>query len=794
MIETLTTLTRLHDLRYYYFDKKGDLVKAMSTCRRALDLISEDHPNHNFLTSHLGATYCKWYSKTSRRSDLEKGVALTKKAFDRVFSSAEAQIEQSDYQLQLNYGDALLCHYTVTRDIETFQTAVSLLIHLDGIPGGDPSSERIRRRLLFYLKGRLEEFKATGDPTILDDAIGLLRLSVSSLLGDEHAETRALLSAELGNLLAMLFTERGRIEDLEESLVLLTYARRMLEEDVNYMPHFLCKLGMAYQRRFERLRERSDLDLAIEALERSIELTADDKPDDLAARRNMLGICLQILSEATGDIETTRRAITHHEAAVELSEESEPALPIRLGELANAFLSVAQRTESIEDIQSAIAHGERALDLTPRFHSNLPTFLYNVAGFYITHARLAEDPTSLDKAIDLLRRSLASTTPMHAKYSMRMLALGDALRERYTRDTTRQEDLLEAIASYKASATAIAGTPSHRLSATEGWISAGETLKDIDVILDAFDATVRLISVVGGLEQTVQHRHANLLGVSKIPLAAAAAALEAERVDKALEWLEEGRCLVWRQLSNLRAPVDRLRAHDEALADKVGAISQGLEAGGVRLKENMTNSEALEMARLAREWDEVLATVRSLEGFEDFLQPPSVERLLKDLPETGQVVVINVHEKRCDAIALVRGRAPILIPLPLMSLEKAETQRHVLQSKIEALTGPYVLHARTVEGITTKVDIPRASSPEAEQIHIVPDATESRRSSTQGEDLKTKTARALKLYQAKRKSTHPVDEVIEDVLAEPWSAVVLPILDALNLSVRWLFVYFIDPR
>ncbi|MFI7709061.1 CHAT domain-containing protein [Nonomuraea sp. NPDC049480] len=56
---------------------------------------------------------------------------------------------------------------------------------------------------------------------------------------------------------------------------------------------------------------------------------------------------------------------------------------------------------------------------------------------------------------------------------------------------------------------------------------------------------------------------------------------------------------------------------------------------------------------LAREWDELLEQVRTLDGFEHFLKPPRLETLLLDDPENA-VAVVNVSPWRCDAL-LVRN-------------------------------------------------------------------------------------------------------------------------------------------
>lgn len=73
---------------------------------------------------------------------------------------------------------------------------------------------------------------------------------------------------------------------------------------------------------------------------------------------------------------------------------------------------------------------------------------------------------------------------------------------------------------------------------------------------------------------------------------------------------------------------------------------------------------------LAREWDELLAEVRALPGFETFLRPPTYEDLLQAAAH-GPVVTVNVSEWRCDALVLTSAGVEA-VPLPDLSLRDAE--------------------------------------------------------------------------------------------------------------------------
>ena len=77
---------------------------------------------------------------------------------------------------------------------------------------------------------------------------------------------------------------------------------------------------------------------------------------------------------------------------------------------------------------------------------------------------------------------------------------------------------------------------------------------------------------------SVHDRYACLeADVRDLVVEAAAAAIAIRRHDTALEWIEQGHCIVWTQLLELRTPLDKLCDIHPELADKLDNISQLLE-------------------------------------------------------------------------------------------------------------------------------------------------------------------------------------------------------------------------
>jgi hypothetical protein len=75
---------------------------------------------------------------------------------------------------------------------------------------------------------------------------------------------------------------------------------------------------------------------------------------------------------------------------------------------------------------------------------------------------------------------------------------------------------------------------------------------------------------------------------------------------------------------------------------------------------------------LAKEWDDLVEQIRRLDGFEDFLKPPPLERLLP-AAEAGPVVIVNVSRWRSDALIVTTNGVEVKT-LPGLTAEATSLQ------------------------------------------------------------------------------------------------------------------------
>jgi hypothetical protein len=201
--------------------------------------------------------------------------------------------------------------------------------------------------------------------------------------------------------------------------------------------------------------------------------------------------------------------------------------------------------------------------------------------------------------------------------------------------------------------------------------------------LSAYECTIGLMPVVAWLGLPIQDRHEHLVTMSEIARDAAASAISLEQYDRALEWLEQGRSIVWNQILQLRTPVDELCEVNPDLADRLLRVSRILDRG-VEQKEDLgsTEQDGQRYRALTMEWESILEEIRSLPKFEDFLKPPRASRL-RDAAQNGPVVVINMAKKRCEALALVPGMEEVIcIPLPDITYNKVAEMRDELKDHL----------------------------------------------------------------------------------------------------------------
>ena len=186
---------------------------------------------------------------------------------------------------------------------------------------------------------------------------------------------------------------------------------------------------------------------------------------------------------------------------------------------------------------------------------------------------------------------------------------------------------------------------------------------------------------------------------------AAAAALDSGLSETAVEWLEQGRSIVWGELFQLRSSYDELSSAHPDHASRLRELSTALERASATREQSL--SALLELTRsaahlttesseeeadrhrtLAIERDKLLQEIRRFPGFERFLLRKEFSQL-RASAHSGPVVFLNAADSRCDAlIVLAEVDHVIHVPLPNFAFQRSAG----LQKMLERLLG----HARVI--------------------------------------------------------------------------------------------------
>ncbi|KAJ2927943.1 hypothetical protein H1R20_g9147, partial [Candolleomyces eurysporus] len=736
-----------------HFDHTGDvsdLTKSISAYQGAVYLTPSSHQDLPCRLNSLGNSFARRHRCTGDPSDIAKSILAHQRAVNLT------AITHPDLPHWLiNLGNLCLSRFESTHDLSDVAQAISAYQSaVEFTPAGDTD---LPGRLSCLGRSLWSRFDSTGDLSDIAESI-LAHQKAVELTNASHPDLPNMLSS-LGRSFYSRFHHTDDLSDIAESIFAYQRAVDLTPAGHPDLPNWLNNLGNSFARRFALTRNLSDISKSISAQKRAVEIAPADDPNILSFLNN-LAILFAHRFECTGDLSDIAESISVHRRAVELTPAGHPSLPSRLNNLGQSFLLRFENTGDDSDIVESISANQKAVELTPAGHPDLPGRLGDLGSsflrrFQAEHAgNLSNNAESIPPTRGAVELTPARQTDLPHTPDNRIGPF-----HHHPLSTGSHDDLNTSISYYMSAAIHSYGPPFTRMHAA---LLAAQLLyvhlPDSPQILTAFDTAIRMISQIATLDQTIQHRHMRLQKISGFPSQAAACGCSLGRVDKALEWLEQGRCLVWTHLNNLRTQLVDLRTHDENLAQRILVVSRRLEnAGSHRDISDINKSisdkisaedEARTHLELAKEWEKLLSTVRgTVPGFENFLQPFPCSILLQHLPDSGPIILINVHEERCDAIALLAGlNEPFHIPLPNFSLRKASTYSNELTDRLK-LTG---LRMRAVLADLVK----------EEDAEIGP------------------TERAMR-PSVRKQLPH---EIVCNILGALWNEVVKPVLDALAFS------------
>ncbi|KAG9122711.1 hypothetical protein FRC07_000779 [Ceratobasidium sp. 392] len=720
----LSNLGVSYHSRYKHLGELADLERAIECHEQAVALTPDGHPGLPMRLNSLGSSYRTRFERVGDVTDLERAIEYTGRA---VSLTPEGR---ADYPVWLaNLSTVYLDRFVRLSDASDLDTAIDYLGkvmlltpggHADSAAWLDTLGIALTRR--FKQGGAIEDanqaieyqtqavsltpdghvgkanrlnnlgnayhhrFEARGNDYDIDYAIEYQTLAVSLAPDGDVAKTGLL--NNLGTSYSSRFAFSGVLEDVDRAINYQDEAVSSTPDWDSLKPARLNGLGNSYFLRFQRLKEPDDLAKSIKYLEQAVLLAPQQHPDRPSLLRN-LGSSYQLRFNAFGALQDFDKATTYYDQAIDL-------LPPDAIEKSNCFTGFGsayferyQKFKQRSDIDKAIEYFDQAVELTPASHVSLPFRLHNHClalkeRFVRRDGMLADGKV----AIRYLNVAAACLPIGHALLAPVLHDLAEVYLHCYTNFDER-ENLDKAMKVFQEAANVTTGAPIHRFLTS--WNLARQLAFEPDPTspLKAYKQTMELLHQVVWLGAAVGRRYQDISEHAKVVTEAAAVAIGAEEYELALEWLEQGRSIVWNQMLQLRNPLDELAAVDPGLAQELKEVagrvdqSSSLEATNTTLLSASTKTieeAAQEHRRLAERWDKLLDKARHLPGMSNLLRPKKLSELAR-AAEHSTIVILNVHRKRYDALVIPENTTCVShVALPNFYETAAESHAELVSS------------------------------------------------------------------------------------------------------------------
>ncbi|KAG8917539.1 hypothetical protein FRC02_003053 [Tulasnella sp. 418] len=693
----------LHNLAECFFNlykKQGGLErlrKALELQKEALSLCPPGHPDRLMCLNGVGNCLQMRYRKDGNVEDLIVALGYYKEALDR-----------KDNMSLNNLASCLLGLYEVNGDVESLSQAIQY--YQDALalcPLGHPDRSSALINVGESLRIRSDHQGNSGDLKI---ALKYHREALN-LCPKGHPNR----SAALGNLSILLlssFDQNGSSELLEEAMECHREALALQPLGHPDRPTTLHNLASCLYLSYRQRYLVQYLEEAIQLDREAVTLAPPGHPIHIASLSG-LGSHLQTRYEEQLYIENLTEAIERHRAALSHCSTGFPDQPAILSSLGSCLFVLFRQHRNIQDLEEAVKCQRSAAQLCLPGSQYQSSILNNLAlSLHRRYQELgaADHLKDLEEAIQINRHLLVLHSKDHAQYSSSLYNLSLNLAALFKHQGTFSileeavyciETAIEVVPPNHASLTACqaqlallyADHPElqAKIPDAKGWPELFEKaltnqtaslIERFQVALEwlkrqhgpqgltAYQRCMELADMYLSVRPSVASRHKLLSQMPKaLATEAAASAIEAGDLRKAVEFLEQGRTMLWSQMSRYRTPLDALKHVNPGLAAEFTYLSRQLEASATahsalawNNKESIQH-EALIHSQTAASWSAVVAKIQLLDGFENFLQPPKFGMLQRGLL-SGPIILVNISQQRCDAIVMQPTGDPVLVPLP----------------------------------------------------------------------------------------------------------------------------------
>ncbi|MFF1904323.1 CHAT domain-containing protein [Kitasatospora sp. NPDC058218] len=694
--------------------RRDDLDGAIGALRRAVEAPLEPSRNRAFALLMLGTGFRRRYEEAGDQQDLAEAVSAGRGALShagpgdplrpRVMTEL-ALTRECSFQLTgdldpLNEALVLLraalvdCPRGARRRATVLDHLARILITWIAAAPGVPEFEELLRvtrtalaeapesvdhparlRALARLGVALRLAEEHGGGTaMLREAVGLLREAVRHTRPSSPDRVERLNS--LGNVLHRLGQRTGDAELLDEAVEVL---REAVAGCLPERPWCMPNLAVALRERYHQTGDLASLREAAELARRSVELFEAGR--ESTAHLDNLGVILQTWYDRTGEEWAAAEAVKVARLVLIRTPETSPEWSERVNHLANALGSRREEPVGRADLDEAIRLLTRAAEALPYGDPGLPRVLHNLSTMLAAKAQATEDRALLEQAVTTAGRAVWAPSEGEAADAGHLWTYARSLRSLY--DVAGDPGVLRAAEDVYRQVAENETVPAvRRIRAARDWGAAAAEGRRWSEATRAFRLAVDLLPF--GITQRLGlgDREHGLARVQGLAADAAACAVNAGDPELAVLLLEQGRgVLLWQAIAP-REGWQRLLAVQPRLAARFLRLRDEVEALDVEERSHTTDDRH----RLAVEWERLVARIRALPGFADFLAAPTLSSLLS-CADRGPVVLAYCSSYRSDALIL-RPEGVLVVPLPEAGPGVVEHQVARLEGALAAATDP----------------------------------------------------------------------------------------------------------
>ncbi|QRV84640.1 aromatic di-alanine and TPR containing protein [Ceratobasidium sp. AG-Ba] len=709
----------IYKLRFERQGSHKQLEDSIYWYRQAASIVTGVGPDIAVVYTHIGSAYRDLFESCGSEEHLGNIVHYYEKALS---STPEGDFQMPQRLIDLGSAKAWLCYQTgqqaqLEQSFKFVEKAASLISHdhkkdplihaelLEGMGSAynnmlfnqsgtvehvkkavgylelavkltPPTHARRTRRLSNLASSYGSLYRRLGQWRHLKKALSYLEEATCASPGS-HFE-QAIKMRNLSDTYYELFACAGVLKYLDKSISYGEEAVRLTLEDSPERVTVLISLGRSYLRLSDCLREPRTAHTGLKYLEQALLLTPEEDTRKIELLQEF-GDMYRLLYRQTAELNYLDKARSYIGHATSLALDSGLEKAELLYTLGIINILSFQNSNTTQSSIEAVECLERALSLLPQDSPLRPSLLKSLGEIYMLKFLRHGTQEHAETSMDFIEQAIESTQEDHPQRPFFMYLLGGILLSVSTKYPSKDR-IEKALRLSKSAALSNAGELGIRLSAASQWSRVSKALGLCP--LEAHSYAMKLLPRIVWLGTPASSRYNSIKSdIRNAVSAATSAALLARRSDLAIEWLEQGRCFIWNQRLQLRTPVDDLRVLYPELAEELESISSSLNNTSTsRLDESdfiYTRQSLHEAAqthrRLAERREEIIEIVRGLANFEDFLQEPTISKLLGRVRD-GTVVILTVNDLRCIAL-IIQASTQRVSHLHLQSLDHEHIEK-----------------------------------------------------------------------------------------------------------------------